>query len=87
MKNRLNNIILTQNSSFVRNVSYDPKLNKGTLQVALTFGTYRYYRVSPSVFSEFITHASTGQAYNNLIKDKFRRRRMKNKAAAALTWI
>ncbi len=74
--NRLDVVITNEASSFVKGLSYDPKLNKGTLQVQLDSGTYRYYGVNTETFADLITSASDGKAYNRLIKGKFRSRKI-----------
>jgi hypothetical protein len=75
--NRLDVVITNEASSFVKGFSYDRTKNKGTLQVQLESGTYRYYGVPAATFADLITSSSDGKAYNKLIKGNFRSRKMK----------
>lgn len=74
---RLNNIITTPDSSLVKQIAYDPTKSGGILELVFENSRYRYYKVPPKVFADFITRDSTGKAYNELIKGKFRIRQMK----------
>lgn len=76
--NRLDVVITNEASSFVKGFSYDRTKNKGTLQVQLESGTWRYYGVSADTFADLITSPSDGKAYNSLIKGKFRNRKLKS---------
>ena len=80
-KNRLDVTISNDASSFVKSIAYDPKMNKGTLEMTLTSGKYRYYGVPTNVFADLITSPSDGKAYNDLIKGQFRSRKIKPKVA------
>jgi hypothetical protein len=77
--NRLEVTIVNEASSFVKGFSYDRNRCKGTLQVALESGTYRYYGVPSDTFADLITAPSDGKAYNELIKGKFKSRKLKPK--------
>lgn len=62
-------------STLVRVINYDP--NTRTLDLTLTSDSrYRYRNVPETVFATFVTRASTGKAYNEMIKGKFQSRKL-----------
>jgi len=80
-KNRLGNLIKTdETSSFIKHVAFDPEFETkesfGCLEICTPTRRYRYYGVDSNTFADFITRDSTGKAYNEMIKGKFKSRRM-----------
>ena len=64
-------------SSWVETASYDPD-NK-VLELTTVANRYRYYDVPKSIWVKLSTTDSIGTLFNNKIKGKFRKRKLKLK--------
>lgn len=77
---RLNNRIMTEDSSFIKYFSYEPE--KRVLEIATTTGggnRYRFYNVPQGIFVELATSPSSGKTFNQFIKGSFKSRKLKVK--------